>query len=217
MISLKSMSSPKIMNLQLTKPLPAALSNSRKKREIILVAGHHSWDTGATGSFGDEVFSEHEEMKKIVLKVEKILIRDGFIPKVVPFNLRLAKKIKWINKNCDSNSLLFSFHMNASKYYFVRGVETWYKSNSERSKKIAELVQKALVNLLPLKDRGIKGDFQNRHGQLGILRETKMQDKCLLELGFISHVSSFEKDIDIIREKGAEAAAEGIKNAYHNC
>jgi len=93
----------------------------------------------------------------------------------------------------------------------VSGTETWYLSGSQRGAEIAKEIQSSLRLKLGLKNRGIKGDLQNHHGRLGILRDTKMFDEWLVELGFITNLN----DLETVRERGALALADAAKMAFH--
>lgn len=85
-----------------------------------------------------------------------------------------------------------SFHHNSfqSKWGNHTGVETYYNKNSTVGKKIAEKVQKALVEAYGLRDRGIKT------ANLHITRETNMP-AILVEGGFMDS----QIDIKKLRDK----------------
>lgn len=185
----------------------------RGQRSIILIAGHNNaspyhWaDSGAVANDTKESI----ENQHLAYQASVRLNEDGFKAALCPFDLNLRQKIKWVNKNFPSDSVILSIHMNSSYHAGVNGIESWYFSGNAEMKEAAKEAQKILTKYTGMRDRGVKGDLQNRHGQLGILRDTKQTDELLLEMGFITNKSDLKK----AREKGAEAIAEVGKMLFY--
>jgi len=194
----------------------AVLKQKRKSNTIILVAGHHraGWthrrDTGAVCPF--ESTNEHYEAEKVVYQAASILRRDGFTVEVCPFDKNLSQKISWINRNFSKHDVLLSVHLNASANKLVSGVETWYLGGSPRGARVGKKIQQVLAQTLCIKDRGTKPDTANRHGRLGILRDTVVQgNEWLIELGFITNYG----DLQHVRLVGPQAVADAAKESLH--
>ena len=204
-----------INSLKLRRELSPILKRIRGERSIILIAGHnragfwHWVDRGALCPF--ESTNEHYECEKLVYGAREILERDGFRAIFAPFDLSFRQKIAWVNKNFPADSILLSIHLNAHHLQAATGTETWYLSGSDRARSIAKEIQATLVQSLGLKDRGVKGDLQNHHGSLGILRDTHTFDEWLLELGFITNAN----DLKRVRKCGVQAIADAAKFAFH--
>lgn len=189
------------------------LRELRLKRTIILVAGHHrasishGGDTGAIGCGA----VEHEECETLVNRAWEILTKDGYKAIVCPFDLTLNQRIKWLNDNFPSDSVLISVHLNGWIESDVSGSEVWYLSGMEKEEKIAKDIVKIISNKMNTKNRGAKGDLTNHHGRLGILRDTNIYNEYLLELGFITN----EDDLAKVRVNGAAAVAEAATFAWN--
>ena len=192
------------------------LKMERSKRKIILVAGHHRagfWhrkDPGALCKFEDTC--EHYECEKIVYQAKQLLERDGFTVAVLPFDLNIPQKIKFINKNFTEDDLLFSVHLNSYRNELATGTETFiaYYGEEELIRNAKE-VQKIMVKTLGLSDRGVKFDYQSKSMRLAILRDTIVEECYLLELGFISN----KDDFAVVQDRGALAVKEAAKAAFY--
>lgn len=177
---------------------------------IVLVAGHnragvwppHGRDPGAICPF--EQTNEHYEAEKVVVQASEILKKEGVSVLVCPFDLNLKGKIKWLNNNFPTASVI-EVHFNSFSSPSATGVETWYLSGSKTN--VPKNVQQTLVKTLGLKDRGIKGDLENRWDRLGILRDTTTTKDLLIEIGFISN----PKDLEAVRKYGHVAIANAAK------
>lgn len=89
-----------------------------------------------------------------------------------------------IKKANDAKADLFiSLHCNSFKNPSAHGVETYHYPGSRAGKQLAEKIQKNLVSMTGLADRGVK---ESSH--YGVLRYTNMP-AVLIELGFISNPS----------------------------
>ena len=165
-------------------------------QRFVFSIGHHSNDPGAVANNT----TEHNEVKALVNKAVKELAAKGINTYVIPVNLTLVKKIQWVNYYFTVNDFLLSVHLNAANSSAATGISTWFYGGDNSSKKFAKVIQYQLIKDLSLKDRGVKSDTSNRHGRLGIIRDSKTK-AWLVELGFISNYSDLQK----VRTKGLQA------------
>lgn len=165
---------------------------------ICIDAGHGGKDSGAVGNGVIE--------KDITLKTARIL---GEMLKNQGFNvvftrnndifISLGERCRIANNS--SSDLFISVHVNSAENIQARGTETLCYSKN----KIAEIVQKNLVNTLKTKDRGVK-----ERKDLYVLNGTKMT-AILVELAFLSN----KEDAEILKSElflnnAAEAITKGV-------
>lgn len=186
---------------------------------IILSAGHnragiysypHLKDTGALPSyngyfFNPPLFNEHHECEKLVTQTGEIFKSYGYNIDIIPFSYNLKGKIKYVNKKYTEKDFLFEIHLNASTNKTAEGCEIWYYDEDVNCKDKACLGVKELSFTSNLKSRGVFGDKQNRHGRIGIIRDTK-PIAYLFEVGFISNVEDMKK----MRATGSQAIYDAI-------
>ena len=135
------------------------------------------------------------ELKKAGIKYQ-IVFRDTGI----------AKLVQDLNKVAGKDDVILSFHLNSD--IKASGTETLYWHTSEKGKKLAGLIQKGLVGVLGLPDRGIKirrkpldnADGLNQRGWT-MFRDTKVPF-VMLESFFITN----DGDLKIGNNKKAELA-----------
>ena len=135
------------------------------------------------------------ELKKAGIK-NQIVFRDTGI----------AKLVQDLNKAAGKDDVILSFHLNSD--IKASGTETLYWHTSEKGKKLAGLIQKGLVGVLGLPDRGIKirrkpldnADALNQRGWT-MFRDTKVPF-VMLESFFITN----DGDLKIGNNKKAELA-----------
>lgn len=176
-------------------------------KKIFLSAGHSIKTVGASS----QGTTEAKEAISIVNKVVEVLKTQNLKGRelvLVPHELDLVDTIKWINKNSTNPAydLCIEVHLNATAG--GQGAEVWYYSGIQSSKDFAEELLWPIVKYTGLKNRGLKGDGNNRYGKLGFIRETKPM-ASLIEIGFIDS----KTDLPIIRSKGHIGIAAGILNA----
>ncbi|WP_352405139.1 N-acetylmuramoyl-L-alanine amidase CwlD [Sporanaerobacter acetigenes] len=156
--------------------------------------GHGGTDPGAVGRNGT---SENEINLSIALKLKRFIEQSGGIVVITRDDLNglytedldpsKTKKIEDLKKrreiidegDCD---IFLTIHLNSfpqSKYY---GAQTFYKDGCEKSKKLAEIVQEELKNVL---DQNNKRMPQKRD-DVYLLREVK-SPSILIECGFLSN------------------------------
>ncbi|WP_416197370.1 MAG: Germination-specific N-acetylmuramoyl-L-alanine amidase CwlD [Sporanaerobacter sp.] len=156
--------------------------------------GHGGIDPGAVGRGGT---SENEINLSIALKLKRFIEQSGGIVVITrdnPNGLYTEKSITTKQKknedlrkrrevidegDCD---IFLTIHLNSfpqSKYY---GAQTFYKDGCEKSKKLAEIVQEELRNVLDKNNNRLPQKRDNVY----LLREVK-SPSILVECGFLSN------------------------------
>ena len=98
--------------------------------------------------------------------------------------------------------ILLSLHCNAATGT-AHGTETFYRGEANRKK--AEAINKAVVDALGTKDRGVKLEAASQHKRLAVMA---FQPCFLVELGFIDNSEDRAKMLDPeLRAKACEALA----------
>lgn len=165
-------------------------------RTLFLVAGHtQGKDPGARV----ETTTEHAEVARIMQSVAEHLDGAGVPVVLVPFTLKLQEKIAWINARATSADMLVSLHMNSAGSQ-AHGMEVWYQQGRTEDHHLAQRALAQLHEHIALRARGVFPDTKNRHGRLGIIRDTYPQ-AILLELGFLTN----RRDLDRVRAAGVDA------------
>ncbi len=172
---------------------------------VIVAIGHHDADPGAVAN----ETTEHAEVKKVVEQVQKEFQAEGVEIFVPPTSLTLPEKIEWINEYFTADDFLIEVHLNSGADATATGVSTWYCDGKEPEKQVSEYFASALSTRMNLKNRGAKPDTTNRHGRLGIVRDT-IPHSWLFEIAFISNPSDLEK----FRRKGVSAIKESVTDLF---
>jgi N-acetylmuramoyl-L-alanine amidase len=164
--------------------------------KIFIAAGHGGTDPGST--FGSVI--ERDETIKLIEDTAAILrpiikAPDELI--IVPHDLALNMTVDFINARTTAPTLdiCIELHFNNNAGTPGTGTETYYGY-----KKLADRLQKSIVEKLGLKDRGVKdgsGMYFNKY--------TKPYS-ALVEIGFLNNPGDFAK----VRAAGALALAVGI-------
>lgn len=147
-------------------------------------AGEYEWDFN--DAVVDGIMEEAANYENVeILRVDDDNPSDGYT------DVALSKRVRMANNwNAD---LYISIHHNAfqSKWGNHGGTETFYYKGSSESKKLAEVVHKAMLEVYGLRDRGLKeGNW------LYVLKNTKMP-ACLAEGGFMDSLT----DIKVLRDR----------------
>ena len=171
---------------------------------FVIDAGHGGKDTGAIGSNVYEKTLTLATAKQVEQQLHAkgatvTLTRtdDTFIP--------LDERVK-ISNSTDTD-VFISLHYNAFEDQSVRGIYTFYYNGVE-NEKLANSVQKSLINYVNFTDRGTKqADYQ-------VLKDNK-QPALLIELGFISNPEE-QKIVqnDSFQEKAAKGIVAGLEDYY---
>lgn len=175
-------------------------------------AGHGLHTAGKRTPDGEREWSFNNEVAKAFVK-EMEKYKDVSVYRTddesgksdVPLHERTNKA------NKAGADFYISFHHNAfqSKWGNHTGVETYYYRNSTVGKKIAEKVQKALVEAYGLKDRGIKT------ANLHITRETNMP-AVLVEGGFMdSRIDIKKLRNETVLQKAGKLIAEAVASYFN--
>lgn len=168
----------------------------------ILINPGHSIEGIDHGAIGKTGLWEAKANANIASLVKCYLCRKGVDSVIFQQKNSLQEVIKYENAN--KFDLAVSIHCNAATSSQANGVETlYYPSGVGKSKKLAECIQKELVAITKLRDRGIK-----KRPDLAFLSQTKTTS-ALVECGFISNKREeqmLKDDCDLF----ARAIANGI-------
>jgi N-acetylmuramoyl-L-alanine amidase len=111
--------------------------------------------------------------------------------------------------NATHADICISVHANAASTPLATGTETLYYEHSERSKSLATVVQKEMIDCLGLRDRGLKGLGLDDRGY-SLVKKTNMPH-VIIEPYFLSN----KRDTAIANSKMDELA-ECIASACSN-
>lgn len=102
-------------------------------------------------------------------------------------------------------NIMLSLHCNAANGK-ASGTETFYRGEANRKK--AEAINKAVVDALGTRDRGVKIESASQHKRLAVMA---FQPCFLIELGFIDNSEDRAKMLDPeLRAKACEALANAL-------
>jgi N-acetylmuramoyl-L-alanine amidase len=158
-------------------------------KKCVLVVGHKETSPGAcneTYNICEFAFNDNL-IEQIRTSLVDAIDPDGGIEIVVVYRdtyKGLPSKINDLNPD-----FVVSFHCNAFNKK-VSGTETLYYKSSKRGKKIAELFQNNMVQVLGLSNRGIKPKGSEDRG--GYLLRYTNAPAVLIEPIFIDNDSDFE-------------------------
>ncbi len=168
----------------------------------LIISCGHGGESGAVANFT----TEHAEVVVIAKKLAELCSKTSTKVVLVPFDLSLSGRIKWINQRYTSEDLLIELHMDSATPA-ASGATMFYLTESEFAKNGATKMVERYAETVGIKSRGAKGDTTNRHGRLAIIRDTKPL-AFLLEMGFITN----NRDLTQVRVN----AAQGIQHAVFN-
>lgn len=179
-----------------------------KTQTIIIDPGHGAHDPGAVANG----LKEKDINLSVALKVKSLFQDTGFniaLTRESDVFVSLSDRVNFAKKM--NGNVFVSIHTNAGG---GTGTETYYYSAAatnpyvEKSKKLAQCIQKRLVEAWNAADRGVK------KGNLHVLRENNMP-AVLVELGFIDRKEDAEKlGSPYWQEKAAKAIYLGILDYY---
>lgn len=183
-------------------------TNPLKDRIIVIDAGHGGKDPGAVNGSYTEKSIVIEVAKKVQNKLQSqgakvIMTRTG------DSYPSLGDRVEFSDKNYAE--LFVSIHTNAASAS-AQGAETYYDSsqndNATESAELAKEIQKQVVALAGMKDRGVKDN------SFFVIRNQDIPS-VLVELGFITNSEDLSKLIaSQYQEIYAEAIYRGILNYY---
>ena len=151
-------------------------------------------DTGHGGRFPGAIGPAGTQEKDVVLEVSKILeadliemgaevrmTRSSDVEVAPGGSLRDDLKARGDLANQWPADLFISVHANSAENSAAKGTETFHAIKaSDRSKTLAKLLQKSMIDDLALTDRGVKAS------NFYVIKNTKMP-ASLVELGFLSN------------------------------
>ncbi|QHN50510.1 N-acetylmuramoyl-L-alanine amidase [Geobacillus stearothermophilus] len=185
-----------------------ALSNYVKTQTLIIDPGHGGSDPGAAANG----LVEKNINLNVALKVKSLFENTGFniaLTRETDVFVPLSGRVSFAKEK--GGNVFVSIHTNAGG---GTGTETYYYSAAgtnpyvEQSKKLAQCIQKRLVEAWNSVDRGAK------RGNLHVLRENNMP-AVLVELGFIDRAEDAEKlGSSYWQEQAAKAIYLGILDYY---
>lgn len=178
----------------LSKNTTAAFSLPIRSAVVVIDAGHGGRDPGASGRRG---VTEEEVNLKIALKLRRLIEQGGGTAIMIREDdsglyteggnvtgTRKSEDLK--NRHALINScgadIFISIHLNSfpqSRYY---GAQTFYMKNEDKSKRLAESIQKELIKVL---DRGNYRETKATDS-IYILKNNNMPG-VLVECGFLSN------------------------------
>lgn len=185
---------------------------------IIFDAGHGGKDPGAVDpkekKQDDEIYIDkfYTEESKLVLEFTKLLKEmaefrgfESLLTRDKEEYISLKERANMAN---EMNAGMFvSIHANAAANENAHGIETLHYPNSKEGIKLADKIQKRMIEESGARNRGLKA-----RGDVYVLRKTTMP-AVLVELGFITNKEEEEKLNDAnYRIKLANAILDGIKD-----
>ncbi len=178
----------------ISKSTTAAFSLPIRSAVVVIDPGHGGRDPGTSGDSG---ITEEEVNLKIALKLRRLVEQGGGMAIMIREddsglyteggNGRETRKSEDLrNRHALINScgadILISIHLNSfpqSQYY---GAQTFYLKNDDKSRKLAEGIQKELIKVL---DRGNDREAKSTDS-VYILKNNNMPG-ALIECGFLSN------------------------------
>lgn len=182
---------------------------------IVIDAGHGGFDPGAVSGNGVE---EQQINLKIALKLQRLLEESGtttFLTRVDEDSVGETKREDMKNRkeirDIEDSDMYISIHLNSFPQENVKGAQTFY-SNNEESKKLAELVQKKLKEVVEPSNNRVAKELSTVY----LLKNTK-NPSIIVECGFLSNNEELTKlQDDTYQEKLAWAIYLGIIDYYMN-
>ncbi|WP_138207526.1 N-acetylmuramoyl-L-alanine amidase [Haloimpatiens lingqiaonensis] len=183
------------------------------RKKICIDPGHGGYDSGAVGPTG---LKEKDVTLAVALKLGKILSDKG----IDVVYTRTSDKVYWQSNESEDLKARVNIARESGADYFVsihcnafnsaaKGIETYFSLNNNQngeSKKLAEAIQKCLVNEIGLSNRGVKtaNYYVNKWASC---------PSILTELAFISNPNE-ERILrsNTYQQKFAEAISHGILN-----
>lgn len=197
------------------------LSHLKTQHIVVIDAGHGGYDPGAItaeGLYEKEINLQMAKRVGELLKptgIQVILTREDDVD-YVPEGLRgrQTKKQADLNYRIDmakqANAEAFiSLHLNATKSGQGSGAETFYQSQSEEGKRLAEYIQQELIKVPGMNLRIAKpGDFY-------VIKNTPMP-AVIVEMGYISNSKERVKlQQSWYQDQLARAVAKGIARYFN--
>ncbi len=180
-----------------------------KGKTIAIDPGHGGADPGAIGFSG---LKEKEVTLATALELVRLLEAAGAEVVLTRTGDQTVSNLRRVNLANNSGADLFiSIHANSYSKNESNGTETFYypnRNNSSDSRFLAGLLQKELVDVLRLRDRGVKTN------SFYVIKNTEMP-AALVELAFLSNPEeeALLKDEKVLRSAAA-ALYRGIEEYF---
>ena len=198
-------------------------------KAIFLSCGHGKGAAGANddGARGNGT-TERAEAMDVTRELAARLQRDPVFKNVPLFligldeRLSVVGKTKKINDVCRArgytvdDTLLLEVHLNSGGNALAHGLEVWYYAGDDTAKAFALTLAQSLkeATRMPYHGTPVKGDTSNRHGRLGIIRDT-IPIAALLELGYLSNPTDAAMHLDPVQDDlFSLGALNGIRQWY---
>lgn len=141
---------------------------------IALSIGHHPTARGCNTIDGR--WTEYEFWRRYLPTLADQLDRMGHEVHIVNRYDAGGKTPSYAAAACNATNadLAIEFHFNSSDSRAASGTETFYWAMSARGKMAAEMIQQAMVGVLELPDRGIKGVSDPATNAYEYYRKTRM-------------------------------------------
>ena len=188
---------------------------------VVLDAGHGGKDpgkVGVTGCYEKDINLKIVEKLKAFLEMEGIkvlLVRDGDYGLYEETdsnkkNADMRNRVKFIEEN--SPDLTVSIHQNSYSDGSIKGAQTFFYSDSEESRKMAEKIQDSLVMVLDQNNRRKAKSNDNYY----LLKKTTCP-MAIVESGFLSNIQECELlETEYYQEKVAWAIYMGIMQYFNS-
>lgn len=188
---------------------------------VVLDAGHGGKDpgkVGITGCYEKDINLKIVEKLKVFLEMEGIkvlLVRDGDYGLYEESdsnkkNADMRNRVKFIEEN--SPDLTISIHQNSYSDGSIKGAQTFFYSNSDESRKMAEKIQDSLVTVLDKNNRRKAKSNDNYY----LLKNTTCP-MVIVESGFLSNAEECGLlETDYYQEKVAWAIYMGIMRYFNS-
>ena len=196
-------------------------------RRIVIDPGHGGTDRANRGPTG---YIEADGVLDISLKLRKLLVDAGYtvmMTREKDETVALYKRAE--NANLWKGDLFISVHTNAAADQNAGGVEIFHtlvnewnnQAHQREAKRVAEIVQRRLVSVTGLRNRGVKTRLINNAASVingkdyyAVIRRSNMP-ALIVEVAF--HSNRSEEALlktDAFRTKAALSMFDAIKEAY---
>jgi N-acetylmuramoyl-L-alanine amidase len=179
-----------ILGYTIVKVVPT-IAAPATNRVIVIDAGHGGFDPGALSDNGVE---EQKINLEIALKLQRLLEESGtttFLTRADEESVGDTKREDMKNRkeirDIEESDMYVSIHLNSFPQENVKGAQTFY-SNNEESKKLAELVQNKLKEVVEPSNNRIAKELSTVY----LLKNTK-KPSIIVECGFLSNNEELKK------------------------
>ncbi len=166
-----------------------------EKIKVVFDPGHGKDKPGAVVDPDPDVQGDEAVEKDInldvVLAAGRLLREKGhdvLYTRDRDIDVSLSQRRDMINKF--KPDAFISIHCNASEEHRSRGIESFYRDETDYS--LAFAIQKTLCQMTGLRDRGVFRDVEDLHKRLTVLDDSENIPATLVELGFLDDTGDRE-------------------------